>query len=270
MNARIQWTFIGLVVIAIAVYVSIFRPSAHSVLTPEPAESAEAGKSPSESRPVIFHQTPSLITGMSTNRVVRLKAGMVLAKVNGKNITLADLFPIQPGDTNAEQILSPEAYQYLLNRAINRELIFQTAKAQGVELSLGQQLQLDRFRQERQQAAPGDLKRLNSGVGQFDFEVRDTTAMMLQNTLLENLGASANVTPDQVQLYYLQHSHQYDPLPADEPARSQAWALIDRSIREQLAASVRADYQTTANAYIDQLKAKNEVVVNSQISAEER
>ena len=62
--------------------------------------------------------------------VVRVRADRVLAKVNGRAILLKDLVPLRTDEP--EQAMTVEEYDSRLNRAIEMELTFQAAAAQGV------------------------------------------------------------------------------------------------------------------------------------------
>ena len=84
--------------------------------------------------------------------------------------------------------------------------------------------------------------------------MRDAEAFMLQTSLLQKSGASPNVTSQQVQNYYREHAADFGELPADGPAREEAWSKIDYYIRQTLAASVRSDFQTKLTDYMNLLK----------------
>src|SRR5262249_35621053 len=79
-------------------------------------------------------------------QVVRVHADQVLATVNGVAISLKDLAPLDTAQGATDQLMSPEMYEFLLNRAIDREVTIQTARAQGLELSAEQRQQLDQMR----------------------------------------------------------------------------------------------------------------------------
>lgn len=190
---------------------------------------------------------------------LRIEAKQILASVNGRDLRLADLMPLSSATT--EQTLSPETYEYLLGRALNRELVLQAAKAQGLELNQSQREQLARYRSQRQQKEPGLVARLNGDQLQLDFEQRDMEAFMLQVSLLAQTGASPSVQPAQVREYYRQHSLEFGDLPADEPARSETWEGIDFDIRTRLAQGERSRFQSQLLVYMDQIKARANIFV---------
>ena len=195
-----------------------------------------------------------------TAQVYLVRPNQVLAMVNGTPITLWDLIPLQ-STNNAAQQIDPVTYSYFLQRAINRELIMQAAKAQGVTLNQAQQDQLAKFRAEREQPYPGQVNQLSLNSADVEFELRDAQAFMLQTAIMAAAGLSPNVTPDQVEQYYQQHIDEFGQLPSDPQARQQAWQTIDIEIRNQLAEQVRTDYQKQLDIYMNGLKAKANIVV---------
>src|SRR2546425_13121403 len=96
-------------------------------------------------RSTLFPYTTLFRSSGAPAEIVRVAAGKALAKVNQATITLKDLLPLSGSE--AEQIMSPEMFTFLLDRAINRELTFQTARASGIELTPEQQAQREQVRQ---------------------------------------------------------------------------------------------------------------------------
>lgn len=187
--------------------------------------------------------------------VLNLKPEAVLASVNGRSLKAQDVLP--PGSSN--QPVSLEVCEYFLQRAIDRELVFQTARSQGVELDPSQKQQMENFKTMREQRGPGLVSDLNGGAPELSFESRDAEAFMLQASLMEKSGASPNVTAEQVNAYYQQHLPDFGELPADEQARHDAWNNIDFQIREKLASGVRSDFQNRLADYMKQLEAKADI-----------
>ena len=183
-------------------------------------------------------------------KVLLVRPNEVLAMVNGTPITLRDVIPLQ-STNNAQQQIDPATYKYFLQRAINRELIMQAAKAQSISLNQAQEDQLAKFRAERQQPYPGQVSQLSLNSADVEFELRDDEAFMLQTSMMAETGLSPNVTEDQVQQYYQQHASEYSGALSPE---------IDIQIRNQLAEQVRADYQKQLDAYMDGLRAKANIV----------
>ena len=196
-----------------------------------------------------------------TNGVFLARPNQVLATVNGTPITLGDLMPLQSTNSEAEQKIDPVVYDYFLQRAINRELVLQAARAQGVTLNEAQEDQLTKFQAEREQPEPGLVSKMTVNAAEIEFELRDAQAFMLQTALMAQAGATPNVTPDQVEQYYQANIAEFGELPADPQARQQAWQAIDFQIRGQLAAGARTEYQQQLVAYMAQLKARANIVV---------
>jgi hypothetical protein len=201
--------------------------------------------------------------GTTSNKVFRIRRDQVLATVNGTTLTLRDLIPL--GGTNAagEEQVDQATYDYFLGRAIDRELILQTARAQGVGLTESQDQQLAKLRALREQPEPGLVSKLTVDAAQIDFELRDSQAFMLQTALMAKGGATPNVTPDQVEQYYLNHLGEFGDLPADPQERQAAWQRMDVQIRNRLAASARSQYQAQLTQYMNQLKSKAAIHVSA-------
>jgi hypothetical protein len=181
---------------------------------------------------------------------LKINPDTILGLVNGHALTAAEVLP--PG--SFKQPVSLDVCQYFLQRAVDRELILQTAKAQGRALDASQRQQMTDFQTTREQHGPGLVRDLNGGAGEISFEMRDAEAFMLQTSLMEKLGASPNVTSQQVQAYYREHASQFGELPADESGRKEAWSKIDYQIRQLLASSVRSDFQQKLADYMKNLK----------------
>jgi hypothetical protein len=198
---------------------------------------------------VVFkdHQSPAKDTLPSS---LKISPDTIMASVNGHALAAAVVLP--PGSFN--EPVSLDVYKYFLQRAVDRELIFQTAKAQGLALDGSQRQQMLDFETTREQHGPGFVRDLNGGADEVSFEMRDAEAFMLQTSLLEKSGASPNVTSQQVMNYYQQHSSEFGELPADEPARQEVWNNIDYQIRQTLAHSVRSDFQIELADYMRRLE----------------
>jgi len=201
--------------------------------------------------------------------VIAVGLGRTLATVNGTVITVRDLIPISASQSAADQVMPPESYQALLDRAIARELIFQAAAAKGIQfLTPDQGSQRDKIRKnelDRAAAEAGVATRLDVLANleeRIQFEQRDATSQFLLSTLLG--GASPHVTAAQVQAYYGQHAADFPPLPdgnSDPGARESAWRQISNEIRRILAPGVLAQFQESVRQFIAQLKAQGKIIV---------
>lgn len=115
----------------------------------------------------------------------RVDTAKVLAMVNQTPLQLRDLMPVRPGETERE--LTPEVYASRLQRAIEMELTFQAARAQGVELTEAQQQRLEEIAGQNQ----ADLEHYkqygltwsSSSAEQVEFEQRVLAAQMLEQNL---------------------------------------------------------------------------------------
>lgn len=199
---------------------------------------------------VVLNDSWRPLTNISEN-VLRIRPDAVLAAVNGHSLTAQDVLP--PGSSNRPVSLG--VCEYFLKRAVDRELIFQTAKAQGVQLDDSQKQQLNNFKTMRVQPEPGLVRDLNGGAAEMMFELQDAEAFMLQSSLLEKSGASPNVTAEQVLAYYQQHASDFDDLPTGGSARREVWGNIEVEIRHVLAPVVRSGFQEQLAGYMNQLRA---------------
>jgi hypothetical protein len=198
--------------------------------------------------PSIAHdyQTPS----SEAEHFLRFTPDAVLASVNGHTLTAGTVLP--PGSTN--QSVSLDVCEYYRQRAVDRELIFQTAKAQEIGLNESQQQQLANLQRQRQQSGPDLVRNLTGESDSLSFELLDDQAFMLQTSLLEKSGSSPNVNSQQVSDYYHQHISEFGELPADELSRQEAWGRIDFKIRQTLAFSVRSDFQRKLADYMKRIE----------------
>jgi hypothetical protein len=199
--------------------------------------------------------------------IVRVPPSLALAKVNRVPLTLKDLLPVGHSPGGAEQVMSPETYEFLLNRAIERELSFQAASAQGIALSEEQRRHLEQVHQRmiERESQPGVIHLNRSGTmeDQIAFELRDATSQLLLNSLLAKAGAaSPHVTESQVNQYYESHRADFAVLPSDASEREKARQQIDFDIRQKLALANAAEHQAQRQHFLESLRA------NAAISAE--
>jgi len=111
----------------------------------------------------------------------------------------------------------------------------------------------------RRQQGPGLVRDLNGGPEELAFELRDAEAFMLQTSLMQKYGASPDVTSQQVSDYYQRHASEFGELPAEEPARQEAWGQIEFKIRQSLASGVRSDFQKQLADYMKRIKTEADI-----------
>jgi hypothetical protein len=190
--------------------------------------------------------------------ILRLRLEDVLATVNGHKISVRDAVP--HSGTNQEVEISSRELKFFLNRAVDRELIFEAAQKQQISLDESQNQQLANLQSARNQSEPGVIAKLNDDAAGRELEALDAKAFMLQTALMAARGASPNVTEDQVQAYYQQHQSEFDSLPADPNTRRQAWQQLAFQIRTRLAGSTRTAYNIGLAAYMQQMESGADVV----------
>lgn len=186
----------------------------------------------------------------------RLRPDQVLAQVNGVAIGPADLVPAGPG---GERIMDPDMYRFLLDRAIDRELVFQAAATHNVSLTAQQKVQLEAARTALEVTEPDVVKELTRTPEQVEFELRDTAGLMLQTDLVAQAGPSPVVSPEEVHEYYEAHRSEFAALPEDPAARQDAWQRIEVEIRQRLGPETQATYQEAVRRYLDQLRLGAEI-----------
>jgi hypothetical protein len=194
-----------------------------------------------------------------------------LAKVNGVAITLKDLLPLGVADTAVNHSLSPEMYEFLLNKAIVRELTFQAAQAQGLKLTDEQNRQLEQVRESvvaRYATAPAQVVHLNATGTLEDriaFELRDAASPLLLDLMLAKAGMPApHITEAQVEAYYRTHAAEYGALPDEPGERRAVWQKIDLAIRNQLAPEMQAQYQQALNKMLQELRASASITLSAK------
>jgi hypothetical protein len=173
---------------------------------------------------------------------VRLTRSQVLARVNDVAIVGSDLVPWRERD--GEQSLSRPMFVFLLDRAIERELVTQAARARDITLTDEQSRQLEQ------------LKATHCDPAQAAFDVRDTTGKLLLAALAAKAGVpSPFAGPADVEAYYREHQDELGALPDDPAAHAQAWQRIEIDIRRTLSQERQAAYQERVQRLIGELKA---------------
>jgi hypothetical protein len=138
--------------------------------------------------------------------MMRVRADQMLAKVYDRAIRLADLVPL-PADEQG-QAMTLEEYESRLDRAIEMELTFQAAAAQGVDLTPEQKRRVDGVAR-KHEATLREYRKQGvtwSSVtpAQIEFEQRLTTALMLQQNLVAREAQVAPGSDPGVQARYEQ------------------------------------------------------------------
>lgn len=202
---------------------------------------------------------------------MEFKPDEVVATVNGVPITGLDLVPLNSADPNAKFNLSKDMYQYLLDRAIVRELAVQEAKREGIALTPSQHQQLENQREklrktEDAEDAAGAIAHLNrTGTlqDQIEFQVRDNAAFFLLSALMDKAGVTPMLPSNvHVQEYYNAHAAEYGALPNDPDQKAAAWNQIYNDISMKLQPAILQAHGEERVQYIDQLKASAQITTN--------
>jgi hypothetical protein len=183
-----------------------------------------------------------------------VKSDMILAKVAGKDIQLKDLLPTAEG--TPERTLTAEEFEALYQQAINREVVFQSARVRRMELDEEQRrlVEKSRLRAAREGMALPDAERPEYEA-RSNFDSYVLMATLLERNLVKALGGPpAEVTPQVIEKYYEEHKGDFKELPEDEAARQEARQKIDETIREKLQPDVQAAYKEFAKTMLDDLQ----------------
>ena len=190
---------------------------------------------------------------------VEVRTDQVLVTINNLPIRGKDL--VAMGDNGQPIHTSLEMYEFLLDRAVERELTFQAARAKGVTLNEEQKQRLAEVQAQQEAELKNDLnghivQQLNlpgSIEAQIAFETRDAESRLLMNRLAEQAGVpSPYVTEEMVRVYSAEHAGEY---------AGQSPGEADRKIRAQLSPAVQAAYQEALRAYIGQLKGAAQITL---------
>ena len=137
---------------------------------------------------------------------VRVRADDLLATVNDQLILLKHLVPLAPSEQ--ERAMTLEEYESRVNRAIEMELTFQAAAAQGVELTAAQSKCVDSIAQKHeatfQEYRKQGITWSSMTTAQLEFEQRLTSALMLQQNLVAIITGVAPSLDPGVQARYEQ------------------------------------------------------------------
>lgn len=209
--------------------------------------------------------SPTAVTPVSGtgggDAMLRVKAGEVLATVNGVPIELKDLLPLPVGKEVTDQTMTAERYAFLLDRAVDREVTLQNARALRLDLTESQRVQLAMLRARSELPAANLFDDLQHNPANAEFEARDAAALLLQASLAEKAGVpSRDVTAAQVGQYYQEHRTEYAALPPDVAQHQAAWEQIEQGIRVKLARQVLTLHDESFQEYFDQLRASAQIV----------
>lgn len=139
--------------------------------------------------------SPSPVAGAEEETRVVVGRSQVLAVVNGVAVTGEMMMPAGRFKEGKETTMPEEVYKEVLERAINRELIFSGAQARGLELGEEQLKQLEGVyghltSNPLNVAGGGEPLDLHAGGSATDmlFHVRDKAARLLQVEMLKGMG----------------------------------------------------------------------------------
>lgn len=216
----------------------------------------------SASSPQAYTKSPESNSNGS-GQLVRLSPDQVLATVNGSVIRLADILPLADTNSTRQITLDRLTLNFYLKRAVDRDLIFQKARQQGILLDESQHQQLAAFQAMRNQPEPGGIARLNDSPAANQLDSQDSTAFMLQTTLMTAQGASPNVTEDQVTAYYNQHASEFGGMSLASLQEDQStWQEVEVQIRNEIAPSVRAAYNNQVADFMHNLESQANITTS--------
>ena len=259
-HAKVQVRTIGLTALGVLAITLVCRGFFNRQAASVPPGAAATQPEKAVASPAPVGGTPS--TSAAADQVLRIEPDQVLATVNGHQITGRDAIPLT--NTNQATEISSNTLNFYLHRAVDRELIFEAAKKQGIILDESQNHQIANMQAMRDQREPGGIAKLNNDPAGRRLEALDAEAFALQTAIMAAQGSSPNVTESQVQNYFQQHQSDFATLPADPNTRDQTWQKVAFQIRSELAASTRAKYNSDLAAYMQKIESEAEVVFNTQ------
>ncbi|MFH0952890.1 MAG: hypothetical protein V1873_01025 [Verrucomicrobiota bacterium] len=225
---------------------------------PEPAPASASLPAPAAPTPAPAEAAP--VARPPVEGVRRLRGDQVLATVNGVAVLGKDLVAIPPERAAEEITMSPRMYEFLLKRALERELIVQVARAERVELTDAQKQQLAGLRASLEKQDPSVISPAQVDPARVEFDVREVEGLLLRSSLLQKQGHPLPyVTEAEVEKYYQDHRAEYGDLPEDPTERDKAWQEIDLEIRRQLTPELQAEYQAQVEKYLEQLLGAAEI-----------
>jgi hypothetical protein len=242
------------------------RPS----VWPAPPQPDAPAPSPTEAdAPPINDLPESPVVEPAVGPPVVIRTDRPLATVNGVVITLRDLIPLSETNAPTQYTFTTAGYHYLLERAIERELVTQQARAQGITLTPHHHDQLAHVEQAyygRDGVAPDNVlarpNETSSLENQIHFAVRDAAGRLLLTELLAANGVPPpHVTEAQVLAHYQEHRQQFGALPESPAERDAAWQRIRNQIRQELTRANLRSYQTEQETYLARLRSRASVEV---------
>ena len=181
-----------------------------------------------------------------------MTAQQVIVRVNGVPLLGRDLVAFG-AKAGAEQTMSAEMFQFLQQRAIDRELALQAAKARGIVLDVSAQGQLASLRASAEAREVTDPEAVA-------FELRDAEAHLYVEAMLAKDGAPpAFAGQAEIDAYYQQHRAELGELPADPNAHEAAWAVMGLRIRGLLATEQPALHAASLATLLAQLRKAAEI-----------
>jgi hypothetical protein len=183
--------------------------------------------------------TPAPAPPPTAGEGVKVVRGATLATVNGVAISGADVVAFR--EKTAEALtLTPEMHEFLVRRAIERELTMQAARARKLELSATQREQLAQVRANAEQRGETD-------PAQLAFEEKEASAQMLLESMMTADGApSAMVDDATIDAYLREHAAELGPTPREPDAAQQRRI----ELRQKLYAEQAAAHEAKLREYL--------------------
>jgi hypothetical protein len=265
-----KWLLGSIVLVVVVAVIAVNRsrrPPSDSGPESSPSTPAEA-----QGESILLGEATASLQAVEPAPVARLvlvRPGMMLVEVNGRALTLKDLMPVSSA-TPPELSIESDEFQALLQRAIERNLTFQTARSQGVVLTREQTRQLGKMRRRARAQKPELSTEVNAEYeAQANFDNWEVSTRMMQDSLFAASGRLADfVTQGQVDEFYLEHSADFEALPDDPDANREVRKTIDAQIRFMLAPLEDPEYQRQLRHFIDDLVDKANLRQHIQIPGE--
>ena len=161
---------------------------------------------------------------------VAIGRGATIATVNGVAITGADVLAFRAGVGDSLKV-SREMSDYMTQRAIERELTLQAARARKIELNADQEAQFAQVRKNAEARGETD-------PAQLAFEDKEARAQLLLEALAAAEGAPPAMPDDKaVDAYLAANAAEVGPVPSDPKAAQQQRVMVRQKLYDELMAA---------------------------------
>jgi hypothetical protein len=177
----------------------------------------------------------------------------VVAVVDGTPLRAKDMVIFTPGGEERGESLSPEMFEFLRERAIDRLLVTREAERRGIGLGPEALAEIEKLALQFRYG-PEVIAAAAPEAARVAFEQEEARGMLLLRALAESEGERLLPTDDDVAAYLREHAAELSPLPADPVERVEKAREIDAEARAALAAGRWARCAAARTRLLEQLR----------------